>query len=214
MTVAICIACGEAKRGAWTACKDCGFRPELGWEMAVSLVCSDQLLPPQQLASLGANIIADILRGERHEWRFDEGADIYITRLFEDPSYRDMFILHRESKRGWLSKELDFHYSDEGGYRHQVVRRGEDISKRQFDDLAKSKGSDDFLISDRDADLNPSITSKDIWYCCLDLNTYAGRFGEDLSVAVRNLNEEAARFTVSYLQRKHGIDMSPLLTME
>lgn len=133
---------------------------------------------------------------------------------FEDPSYRDIFTLHREARRGWLSKELDFHYSDECGYRHQVVRRGKDISKRQFDDLAKSKGSDVFLISDRDADLNPSITSKDIWYCCLDLNNYARRFGEDLSVAVRNLNGEAARFTVSYLQRKHGIDMSPLLTLE
>jgi len=214
MTIAICVACGEPKRGAWAACKACGFRPALGWEMAVSIICSDQMLPAQQLASLGANIIADNLRCERHEWRFDEGGDIYITRLFDDPSWRDMFILSRKAKRSWFSRELDFHYSDEQGYRHQVIRRGEDISKRQFDDLAESKDGDVFLISDGDVDLKPSITAKNIWYCCFDLNTYARRFGEDRSFAVRNLNEEAASFTVSYLQRKHDIDMSPLLTMQ
>jgi hypothetical protein len=181
--------------------------------MAVSLVCSDQMIPPDQLASIGANLIADAMTQTRHEWRFDEGADIYISRRFEDPSWRDLFMLAREARHGLLHRELDFHYSDENGYRHEVVRRGRDVSKQQFDELSKRGNGELFLISDGDQDVKPSITPKDIWYCSLDLNLYARRFDQDLSFEVRNLNEEAAAFTVSYLQRKHDIDMSPLLTL-
>lgn len=45
MTLAICIACGDEKIGAWDECTSCGFMPSSEDEQMLSLALSDWFLP-------------------------------------------------------------------------------------------------------------------------------------------------------------------------
>ncbi len=49
MTIAICIACGAQKFGAFTSCQACGFQPRTVIDEAKSLMLSDHNFPPEEL---------------------------------------------------------------------------------------------------------------------------------------------------------------------
>jgi hypothetical protein len=56
MTVAICINCGTQKEGSFTKCPACDFAPVTDRELAYSLAFSDNNLPVDRLAVIGADI--------------------------------------------------------------------------------------------------------------------------------------------------------------
>ena len=52
MTIALCMICGELKRGAWCTCASCGEKPEAG--DGLDLMFTDHYLTPSTLEQLGA----------------------------------------------------------------------------------------------------------------------------------------------------------------
>ena len=206
MTVAICLACGESKFGAFVGCKVCSFRPSTGWELAISQVCSDNVMPVSVLKQIAVDIDEDRLARQPHSWNFDEGADIYISRTFDDPTWRDMFSLTKLAKQSFFSKQMNWHFNGTDGYRCQVVTRGQEITKGEFDALKRENGEDVFFVEAHfSGKPNATQIDKAVWYCMADLNEYVERQVTSKSLEVAVLNEQGEHFTRNYLKRKHGV---------
>lgn len=65
MTVAVCLKCGQLKRGAWTPCAKCGFCPDDDESMTKHLLVTDHNYSHEQLVEIAEKIKA----GE--EFKFD-----------------------------------------------------------------------------------------------------------------------------------------------
>lgn len=93
MTVAICIACGEQKFGAWTPCRTCGFQPENPVDKAKSLTLTEHHHTPEQLDELGRMIRAG---GRPH---FD---CITLRREADSILESDYFLDHHDPQHNLL----------------------------------------------------------------------------------------------------------------
>ena len=58
MTQAVCFKCGEAKRGAFNTCSQCGAVPRADDELMLSLAFSDHYFEPDKLQQIGSEIKA------------------------------------------------------------------------------------------------------------------------------------------------------------
>ena len=56
MTIALCIACGELKFGAFVPCPKCGFRPNSDNDVCASLAASDHNMTIEQMKDLGERV--------------------------------------------------------------------------------------------------------------------------------------------------------------
>ncbi len=56
MTVAVCLKCGQLKRGAWTPCAKCGFRPDDDESMTKHLRVTDRNYSHEQLVEIADKI--------------------------------------------------------------------------------------------------------------------------------------------------------------
>ena len=81
MTTAICISCGEEKRGAWTLCPSCNHVPEGKTELAKSVLLSDHYLSQSELKAVGDKIKS----GETIKYDQLELAELAAT-LEENPN--------------------------------------------------------------------------------------------------------------------------------
>ena len=50
MTKAVCLECGRMKDNAWTQCQACGYQPSGAEDLAKSLLLTEDLVGPDQLA--------------------------------------------------------------------------------------------------------------------------------------------------------------------
>ena len=53
---AVCIHCGKAKRGIWTACDSCGHEPSESLDVAQSVLLSDHNMLAEDLSTLAGRI--------------------------------------------------------------------------------------------------------------------------------------------------------------
>ena len=58
MTVAVCLKCGAFKRGAFTLCSKCGYRPDNDESLTKHLLSSDHICSPEQLETIAVRIKA------------------------------------------------------------------------------------------------------------------------------------------------------------
>jgi hypothetical protein len=58
MTVAVCLKCGELKRGAWTPCRKCGYTPDDDESYTKHLLVTDHFLSRAQLKDVAGRIKA------------------------------------------------------------------------------------------------------------------------------------------------------------
>jgi hypothetical protein len=56
MTMAVCYSCGEAKFGAFVACKKCNTKPKNNDDIALSLFLSDHFFEKDNLRQMGESI--------------------------------------------------------------------------------------------------------------------------------------------------------------
>lgn len=212
MTLAICLACSEQKLGAFVSCKVCGYRPGTGWELAVSMICSDSVIPVSQLESLASDLRRDRSLNLKHAWLFDEGADVFISRRFDDPSWRDIFSLQRQARQSLFAKQLNFHYEGTDGYHSAVILRGKDMAKAEFDALLPATNGDVFFLETYvDGKRVAEQIGKAVWYCFKDINYYLRKQATYMTLEVAVLNTEVGAYTTSYLERRHGLDLSSVL---
>ena len=209
MTIATCLACGEKKWGAFSKCKQCDYVPATGWEMSVSTIFSDHYIPVDQLAQLRSAIRADVRARQKHNWAFDTGAITLITSQFDDSTWRDPLTLRREAKQGIFTKQMNWHFTGPNGYRAEVMTRGKELPKGDFDALTQKAGLDAFFFeSYSDGQLQTKQVTNTVWYCMADIMTCIERVGRGASLEVTVLITKAEKFTVAYLKEKHGIDLS------
>jgi hypothetical protein len=212
LTTAVCLCCGEQKFGAFVQCGECSYAPLTGWELSISVICSDQLIPIPQLRSLAAHIGEDRNRGIRHDWRFDKGADVYITQMFDEPSWRDMLTLTRGAESGLFRRQMNWHFTGPDGDHSEIVTRGKELPRTEFNAIYKDSGADAFFVEAyNQGSLDASPVSKRRWYCARDINFCVSRRAQNLTLEAAVLNSEALNFTLNYLKRKDGIDLNSSL---
>jgi hypothetical protein len=90
MTMAICVRCGDEKRGAFVPCPGCGRRPRTDDELALALALTDHHQDPGTLQRIGAAV--------------KSGAPIRL-----DPETRDRMVgvIRQCRAAGLLSELLD-----------------------------------------------------------------------------------------------------------
>jgi hypothetical protein len=65
MTVAVCLACGTIKTGAWLACPSCGYQPQGDEQLARSLLVSDNCISRETLEVMAER------RRQGEPWKFE-----------------------------------------------------------------------------------------------------------------------------------------------
>jgi len=93
MTVAVCIACGAEKFGAWVPCPVCGFEPTTVVDKAKSLMLSDQSVPPDELHRYSSLIKSS------QQVPYEPVSLAYWADVIEEDEY---FLVHLDHERGVL----------------------------------------------------------------------------------------------------------------
>jgi hypothetical protein len=203
MTQAICINCGKIHFGALTPCKSCGYRPETGWEIGVSMVHSDHYQSQDTLSRYSQMIQRRYDEGDLAYESFNEQAEELIRSFVDEPSDRDIFTLQKYARDTFFRKQMNWHFIGPDGYETQVVQRGKDMPKREYDAFRKILGADAFYIRlYEDGQRKELQIEKPIWYAVKDIFRLIERKAKKEDRFIELLTLRSRRYTYDYLAEK------------
>lgn len=198
MTVAICMICGGEKTGSLLACSCCGFRPETGFELSLSLRYSDRNADPQRLSQLSCQLAS--LYKLREPFELEDATIVGIIDSNFDPRWRDVLTLRRSARDTFITKRVDAHFLTPDGYEHQVLpfKRG-----RALRELRQSGCNDLFFVTIHENGTQHSKQmSRASWYALHDHGILMSR--SDTNATVSKASEYSGRIIASVLEKETG----------
>lgn len=207
MTVNACIVCGKIGTGILLPCRECGYKPTTGWEIAFAAHNSDHSLSREAVMAAGAATSERYKTSRPAFFRFSAADEHKLSRFLAEPSGRDILELRRGAKNGFVRRQLNFHFIGPDGYESKVITRGKDIPKEEYNIIAKNGSTDVFLITTYiNGDRKDQVIEKDIWYAMKDYFNLLDRLTKNESKMLLAVSAMARQHTLNYLASR-GLDL-------